>query len=391
MSSHTARLKRRAEQEPRLADTNLNESFVTYGTALPSLASTKRDQGDYVPLWQQEVRDEKGRQRLHGAFTGGFSAGYFNTVGSKEGWTPSAFVSSKGAKASAKQQGKSAKPEDFMDDEDLAELKAARGFKTDEQYGYDGRVQSKSGEDLAADSKFDSAMASAFGQGVQIGTSRIGQQIMKHMGWKPGQGVGPRVNFTRRKQQLAELGLEKDGEEEDHEEAGKHLYAPIDRPLILFDAKENLFGLGYSVVQASLHQLSGDQALAATSRGISASNQKSGVAGSAFGISALEEMDEDDADVYGNVQHQQRFVDDDDRMTGPRGATRPELLKSFDVGRQRQNGIERHSRQPLQAVGGNQQSFNDGTSVVAGFVLATASVQADEWLVVSSLKHGTSV
>lgn len=32
-----------------------------------------------------QVRDEKGRRRLHGAFTGGFSAGYFNSVGSKEG------------------------------------------------------------------------------------------------------------------------------------------------------------------------------------------------------------------------------------------------------------------------------------------------------------------
>ena len=32
-----------------------------------------------------QVRDEQGRRRLHGAFTGGFSAGYYNTVGSKEG------------------------------------------------------------------------------------------------------------------------------------------------------------------------------------------------------------------------------------------------------------------------------------------------------------------
>ncbi|KAI3709790.1 hypothetical protein L2E82_39556 [Cichorium intybus] len=31
------------------------------------------------------VRDEEGRTRFHGAFSGGFSAGYFNTVGSKEG------------------------------------------------------------------------------------------------------------------------------------------------------------------------------------------------------------------------------------------------------------------------------------------------------------------
>ena len=33
-----------------------------------------------------EVRDEQGRQRLHGAFRGGFSAGYYNTVGSKVRW-----------------------------------------------------------------------------------------------------------------------------------------------------------------------------------------------------------------------------------------------------------------------------------------------------------------
>jgi len=59
--------------------------FVFYGQPLPPLDPEIRDDGTYVPLWKQEVRDEKGRKRLHGAFTGGFSAGYFNTVGSKEG------------------------------------------------------------------------------------------------------------------------------------------------------------------------------------------------------------------------------------------------------------------------------------------------------------------
>jgi len=32
-----------------------------------------------------QVRDDEGRRRFHGAFTGGFSAGYYNSVGSKEG------------------------------------------------------------------------------------------------------------------------------------------------------------------------------------------------------------------------------------------------------------------------------------------------------------------
>ncbi len=35
-----------------------------------------------LPLHKQEATDEQGRKRFHGAFTGGFSAGYFNTVGS---------------------------------------------------------------------------------------------------------------------------------------------------------------------------------------------------------------------------------------------------------------------------------------------------------------------
>ncbi len=32
-----------------------------------------------------QVTDSEGRRRFHGAFSGGFSAGYFNSVGSKEG------------------------------------------------------------------------------------------------------------------------------------------------------------------------------------------------------------------------------------------------------------------------------------------------------------------
>jgi len=43
------------------------------GVALPKEIAGEVDRG--VPVWKQEVLDEKGRKRLHGAFTGGFSAG----------------------------------------------------------------------------------------------------------------------------------------------------------------------------------------------------------------------------------------------------------------------------------------------------------------------------
>ena len=55
--------------------------------------------------WHEEVVDEQGRRRFHGAFTGGFSAGYYNTVGSKEGWKPSQFTSSRGDRARRRRGG----------------------------------------------------------------------------------------------------------------------------------------------------------------------------------------------------------------------------------------------------------------------------------------------
>lgn len=62
------------------------------------------------------VLDERGRPlRLHGAFTGGFSAGYHNTVGSAEGWQPSSFHSSRTARAAPRPQLTMA---DYMDEED---------------------------------------------------------------------------------------------------------------------------------------------------------------------------------------------------------------------------------------------------------------------------------
>lgn len=61
----------------------------------------------------QIVTDEHGRRRFHGAFTGGFSAGFYNTVGTPQGWEPSTFKSSRNTRMQAKEQNAF----DFMDDE----------------------------------------------------------------------------------------------------------------------------------------------------------------------------------------------------------------------------------------------------------------------------------
>jgi len=62
------------------------------------------------------VAKSRGERTFYGAFTGGFSAGYWNTVGSKEGWSPATFSSSRSKRSQHVQR-----VEDFMDDEDLQE------------------------------------------------------------------------------------------------------------------------------------------------------------------------------------------------------------------------------------------------------------------------------
>ncbi|VDK46424.1 unnamed protein product, partial [Gongylonema pulchrum] len=88
---------------------------VFYGTELEELDDEKSGISNKRPLSieEQVVTDERGRRRFHGAFTGGFSAGYFNTVGSKEGWEPKQFRSSR----SERSEKFDYKPEDFMDEE----------------------------------------------------------------------------------------------------------------------------------------------------------------------------------------------------------------------------------------------------------------------------------
>ncbi|KAL3651948.1 hypothetical protein CASFOL_004950 [Castilleja foliolosa] len=91
-----------------------DEDFVFYGTPIEreevttrkkkALAVASGQLRTALPPWKQEVTDEEGRRRFHGAFTGGYSAGYYNTVGSKEGWAPQSFTSSRKSRAEVKQQ-----------------------------------------------------------------------------------------------------------------------------------------------------------------------------------------------------------------------------------------------------------------------------------------------
>ncbi|GKT65878.1 G-patch domain-containing protein 1 [Colletotrichum tofieldiae] len=227
----------RSKRSHATFEADLNDqaaAHVAFGTPLPPLDPDVRDDGSYVPVHKQEVRDERGRRRLHGAFTGGWSAGYFNTVGSKEGWAPSTFVSSRTNRRKTNLDTVHHRPEDYMDEEDRADAAAAQDIRTTDPF----------------------AALGASGQGgrhpggpaglIRTPGDTMGFKLLRKMGWKDGQGIGPKV---RRK---AWLGVSTNIQPTAPAET--HLFAPDDVDMVAFSRKADRRGLG-TLREARLSQL----------------------------------------------------------------------------------------------------------------------------------------
>ena len=74
------------------------------------------------------------------------------------------------------------------------------------------------------------------------------------MGWRLGQGIGPRITLKQRKMQDAQAYEASTGAKysgttlnipEDDEEGTKHTYAPRDTPVLAVKRKVDTHGLGY--------------------------------------------------------------------------------------------------------------------------------------------------
>ena len=135
------------------------------------------------------IQDEQGRLRFHGAFTGGFSAGFYNTVGSVEGFKPTAFVSSRSNRANVQRQT----ARDLVDDDDGiigGHLSTKQDFDT---FGsHIGEVDAKRADGLARHS--GSVIPGPIPSELIVPSAiSMGKKLLAKMGWKEGQGVGPRV------------------------------------------------------------------------------------------------------------------------------------------------------------------------------------------------------
>ncbi|KAF6822098.1 hypothetical protein CPLU01_12216 [Colletotrichum plurivorum] len=280
-------------------DAHLHEEAVAhirFGTPLPPLDPDIRDDGSYVPLYKQEVRDERGRRRLHGAFTGGWSAGYFNTVGSKEGWTPSTFVSYRTNRRKNDPTTNAQRPEDYMDDEDLADAATSRYIRTADSFA--GLGSSRHG-------RLQGALLAGL---VRTEGNTIGFELLRKMGWKTGQGIGPKI---RRK---ARLSVSMSDEHSLSDET--HLFAPEDVQMIILTRKADRKGLAGSV-ESSTRPLPGDDRDSSTSKngagtaknglesgtrsmlGLGGKDKKEGLVGhGSFGVGVLNDSGSDEDDPY---------------------------------------------------------------------------------------------
>ncbi|KAH9951091.1 hypothetical protein B0H21DRAFT_705771 [Amylocystis lapponica] len=351
----TSRLKRKLNDlgvDP--SSSKANESFCLIGTPLPPLEKSK-DTGEFVPLWKQEVKDEKGRRRLHGAFTGGFSAGYFNTVGSQEGWAPSTFVSSRSERA----KQKAARPEDFMDEEDLAELQESRKLVDEHEEmdfgGTEAELRRRGGAVLMRRRRKTSLAPAP--------KDSVGARILKKMGWRVGQGIGPRLTYAQKKAQDAGLfdSWKESAEGEADEEAKKHTYPRQDTPVVLAPRKDNSHGLGYVPGMRLTESLGEAAREEGSSRG---PNIAAG-----FGLGALNDADDDDLDVY-------------DGGMGRHGRTRMAYDDSLgDDDHQISMGGRKLARGQQSRVtpATTTQTFSDGRPVLRGFALSDRPVAEDRW------------
>uniref|UniRef100_T1JTS5 G patch domain-containing protein n=1 Tax=Tetranychus urticae TaxID=32264 RepID=T1JTS5_TETUR len=264
-----------------------DEEFV-YGTPLPPLEDNEN--ASKKPELDLTVRDWKGRRRFHGAFTGGFSAGYFNTVGTEKGWIPSQYVSKKEERWDKKLV--KSKPEDFMDDEDFSlfgiapkKVHTKDDFKGPQTEAFAGLRDPKAS---LTDVLRDIIKPTTQSIGVRLFTAMKRGRRYKGAFLKPkstGKVYGCSIppEFTR-----------------NNDENDDFIDEPIVQAEIFslpYTPKNDFFGIGYKPLKSGF---SDELEKAVPLTAILSGNKRLKITGEAFGYGALEDDDDyaDDALIY---------------------------------------------------------------------------------------------
>lgn len=249
-------------------------------------------------------------ERFHGAFTGGFSAGYFNSVGSKEGWAPRTFSFSRKNGGTKVEQ----RVEDFMDEEDLRQQEERTRLVP-------AGVRPQTAE---------AALARLIRGTVDIeGVHAAGFKMLQQMGWRVGQGIGPKVSRVVN-DKVFEL-------------------APKEDEIKTISGTLKRHGIGYDV---ELPELPSGSVSVGEILNKSNASKKRKLAMNVRAAAAYDGDDEDD--------------DEDDDLV-----LRPRLGTKYDTAIGKAPRFK--SRKRAAPLPTNQKSW-DGSPVLPGFVLATRPI-----------------
>ncbi|KAF7108203.1 hypothetical protein CFC21_108725 [Triticum aestivum] len=321
-----------------------DQDLVVYGTPIEreeDISARKRravaDAGQLraLPAWKQEVRDEEGRRRFHGAFTGGFSAGFYNTAGSKEGWTPQTFTSSRKSRAEHKKQS----IYNFLDEEDIKDM-GGNALETSQQYDTFGFTAAEHARKQA--SKEQNERPSAIpgpvpDELVVPATTSIGVKLLMKMGWHQGRTIkdahADSLYESRREARKAFLALSGVSNDEDQDqiasqksrvdenvaESFNKISASGNTPVYVLHPKEDLHGLGFDPFKHAPEFKDRKRSHKSVNRDRNRSDvsvrgslliSNSGQYAPGFGIGALEELGVEDEDIYASgFNYEQTEVD----------------------------------------------------------------------------------
>ncbi|KAF9197947.1 hypothetical protein BGZ49_001382 [Haplosporangium sp. Z 27] len=179
----------------------------------------------------------------------------------------------------------------------------------------------------------------------------VGIRLLKRMGWKPGQGIGPRVSRRQRKPEDGPMS------DDDNDIPADVTFAPIDSAIITFTNKSNRQGLGYDPYKDAPEF---DKSLQGQKESKYLSDQSGGTK-TGFGFGTFD--DDDDDDVYGSG---------------------PALLKSLDT------EVDMYDRPPSRKKSKAEDSelqsqsmapllCSDGRPPLRGFVLAATPSKPPKW------------
>ena len=117
------------------------------------------------------------------------------------------------------------KPEDFMDGEDIADAEESKTLGTSHSFTGLGSTE---GDAIRQGTLMDI---------LRVSGETIGVRLLRKMGWRDGQGIGPKVRRG------AKLGGREESGSSDGQET--HLFAPENSQMVSFVFKNDRKGLGY--------------------------------------------------------------------------------------------------------------------------------------------------